>query len=108
MWAIPQPYGPVNPQVYRQYVTTLWSVYTYNYGVSDTIGFSIVPGFSGQISAQISAYDSTAGGRPNAYGFDLYGYGPAVAAGVYSSFGTELELIYFELRPAGVASKQLI
>jgi len=65
MWAIPQPYGPANPKVYLQYVTTLWSVYTYNYGVSDTIGFSIVPGFSGQISAQISAYDSTTGGRPS-------------------------------------------
>ncbi len=32
LWAIPQPYAPVNPQVLQQYVTTLWSVYTYNYG----------------------------------------------------------------------------
>jgi hypothetical protein len=71
MWAIPAPYAPANPQIFQQYVNTLWLVYTYNYGVSDTIGFSIAPGFSGQISAQISAYDSTTGGRPNAYGFDL-------------------------------------
>ncbi len=107
LWAIPQPYGPVNPQVFRQYVTTLWSVYTYNYGSSDTIGFSIVPGFSGQISAQISAYDSTVGGRPNAYGFDLYGNEPAVAAGDYSSFGTQLNFISSELGAAGELSKEL-
>src|SRR5260370_8568853 len=100
MWAVPQAYGPVNPQVLQQYVTTLWSVYTSNYGVSDTTGFSIVPGFSGQISAQISAYDSTTGGRPNAYGFDLYGNAPAVAAGDYSSFDTPLDFISSELRAA--------
>jgi hypothetical protein len=107
MWAVPQVYGPVNPQVLRQYVTTLWSVYTSNYGVSDTIGFSFSPGFSGQISAQISAYDSTTGGRPNAYGFDLYGNGPAVAAGDYSSFGTQLDFISSELGSAGELSKEL-
>jgi hypothetical protein len=107
MWAVPQAYGPVNPQVLQQYVTTLWSVYTSNYGVSDTTGFSIVPGFSGQISAQISAYDSTTGGRPNAYGFDLYGNGPAVAAGDYSSFGTQLDFISSELGAAGELSKEL-
>jgi hypothetical protein len=107
LWAIPQPYGPVNPQVFRQYVTTLWSVYTYNYGSSDTIGFSIVPGFSGQISAQISTYDLTVGGRPNAYGFDLYGNEPAVAAGDYSSFGTQLNFISSELGAAGELSKEL-
>jgi len=72
LWAVPQPYSGVNPQVVRQYMIYLWSNYTYCYGNSDTIGFSIVPNFSGQISAQISAYDST-GSRPNAYGFDLYG-----------------------------------
>ncbi len=107
MWAVPQQYGPVNPQVLRQYVTTLWSVYTSNYGVSDTTGFSIVPGFSGQISAQISAYDSTTGGRPNAYGFDLYGNEPAVAAGDYSSFDTQLDFISSELGSAGELSKEL-
>ena len=107
MWAIPQPYGPANPQVYLQYVTTLWSVYTYNYGVSDTIGFSIVPGFSGQISAQISAYDSTTGGRPKAYGFDLYGNPASVAAGDYSSFDTQLDFISSELGAAGELSKEL-
>src|SRR5258708_18025914 len=105
LWAIPQPYGPVNPQVFRQYVTTLWSVYTYNYGSSDTIGFSIVPGFSGQISAQISTYDSTVGCRPNAYGFDFYGHEPAVAAGDYSSFSTQLDFISSELCAAGDPSK---
>ncbi len=107
MWAVPQAYGPVNPQVLQQYVTTLWSVYTSNYGVSDTTGFSIVPGFSGQISAQISAYDSTTGGRPNAYGFDLYGNAPAVAAGDYSSFDTQLDFISSELGSAGELSKEL-
>jgi hypothetical protein len=107
MWAVPQQYGPVNPQVFRQYVTTLWSLYTSNYGLSDTTGFSIVPGFSGQISAQISAYDSTTGGRPNAYGFDLYGNEPAVAAGDYSSFGTQLDFISSELGAAGELSKEL-
>jgi len=93
--------------VYLQYVTTLWSVYTYNYGVSDTIGFSIVPGFSGQISAQISAYDSTTGGRPKAYGFDLYGNPASVAAGDYSSFDTQLDFISSELGAAGELSKEL-
>src|SRR5258706_3412063 len=107
MWAIPQPYGPVNPQVLRQYVTTLWSVYTSNYGVSDTTGFSIVPGFSGQISAQISAYDSTTGGRPNAYGFDLYGDMASVANGDYSSFGTQLDFISSELGGAGAVFKEI-
>jgi hypothetical protein len=107
MSAVPQPYGPVNPQVLWQYVTTLWSVYTYNYGVSDTTGFSIVPGFSGQISAQISAYDSTTGGRPNAYGFDLYGNLTSVAAGDYSSFDTQLDFISSELSAAGELSKEL-
>jgi hypothetical protein len=107
MWVIPQLYGPVNPQVLRQYVTTLWSVYTYNYGVSDTTGFSIVPGFSGQISAQISAYDSTTGGRPNAYGFDLYGNTTSVAAGDYSSIDTQLDFISSELGAAGELSKEL-
>jgi len=63
MWAIPQPYGRES-QSLSAYVTTLWFSLNLHYGVSDTIGFSIVPGFSGQISAQISAYDSTTGGRP--------------------------------------------
>src|SRR5258707_6664344 len=107
MWAVPQQYGPVNPQVLRQYVTTLWSVYTSNYGVSDTTGFSIVPGFSGQISGQISAYDSTTGGGPKSYGFDLYGNEPAVAAGGYSSFDTQLDFISSELGSAGEPSKEL-
>src|SRR5260370_34541840 len=107
MWAVPQAYGPVNPQVLQQYVTTLWSVYTSNYRVSDTTDFSIVPGFSGQISAQISAYDSTTGGRPDAYGFDLYGNTPAVAAGDYSSFDTQLYFISSELGPACKPSKEL-
>jgi hypothetical protein len=107
LWAVPQPYGPLNPQVFRLYVTTLWSVYTSNYGVSDTIGFSIVPAFSGQISAQVSAYDSTAGGRPNAYGFDMYGNVDAVAAGDYSSFDTQIDFISSELGSAGELSKEL-
>src|SRR5260221_12435805 len=81
MWAIPQQYGPGNPQVLRQYVTTLWSVYTSNYDVSDTTGFSIVPVFSRQISAQVSAYHSTTGGQPTAYGFHLYGNPPARTPG---------------------------
>ncbi len=85
----------------------MWSVYTYNYGVSDTIGFSIVPGFSGQISAQISAYDSTTGGRPNTYGFDLYGNEASVATGDYSSFDTQLDFISSELGSAGELSKEL-
>jgi hypothetical protein len=106
-WVIPQPYGPVNPQVLQQYVTTLWSVYTYNYGVSDTIGFSIAPGFSGQISAQISTYDSTTSGRPNAYGFDLYGNVASVANGDYSSIDTQLDFISSELGSAGELSKEL-
>jgi hypothetical protein len=67
----------------------------------------IVPGFSGQISAQISAYDSTTSGRPNAYGFDLYGSAPAVAAGDYSSFGTQLDFISPELGAVGELSKEL-
>src|SRR5258708_22824802 len=106
LWAIPQPYGPVNPQVLKQYVTSLWLVYTYNYGVADTIGFSVVPAVSGQISAQISAYDSTAGGRPNAYGFDLYGDMAAVASGDYSSFDTQFDFISSELGAAGALLKE--
>jgi hypothetical protein len=107
VWPVPQPYAPVNPQVVQQYVTTLWSLYTYNYGVSDTIGFSIAPGFPGQISAQISAYDSTSGGRPNAYGFNLYGDEASVASGDYSSFDTQLDFISWELGAAGELSKEL-
>jgi hypothetical protein len=108
LWTVPQSYGgTVNPQVVRQYVTTLWSVYTSNYGVSDTIGFSVAPAVSGQISAQISAFDSTVGGRPNAYGFDLYGNETAVAAGDYSSFDTQLDFISSELGAAGELSKEL-
>jgi hypothetical protein len=106
LWAVPEPYSGVNPQVLQQYVTYMWSNYTYCYGVSDTIGFSIVPNFSGQISAQISAYDST-GSRPNAYGFDLYGNLASVATGDYSSLDTQLDFISSELGSAGELSKAL-
>src|SRR5262249_26337088 len=71
------------------------------------IGFSIAPGFSGQISAQISAYDSTTGGRPNAYGFDLYGDAASVASGDYSSIDTQLDFISSELGSVGELSKEL-
>jgi hypothetical protein len=107
MWAIPELYAPANPEIFQQYVKTLWSVYTYNFGVSDTIGFSIVPGFSGQISAQIAAYDSNGSGRPNAYGFDLYGDAASVATGDYSSFDVQLDFISSELGTAGELSKEL-
>jgi len=53
----------------KQYVQRLWSDYTYNFGTSDTIGFSFI-GCSSTVQIGLPWYGTL---KPNEYAFDVYG-----------------------------------
>ncbi len=104
-WTIP--WSKENKTVLRSYIFRLWRNYAQNFGVNDTLGFSIVPAAANMITAQIALFDEAGYGRPVAYGFDVYGNQEMMAKGDYSSLDLQFLRIKNELAVTGELSKEI-